>query len=137
MLLQIGGWFAILLSLAHIVGMKWVDQLFIIRGQALQLERHTDTYPLLPYYQMVFAAVVFFIIGLYGLCAGGVIRKNFPLLKSAIFTIAVVFLLRAVGGYLYAVCTHIHAYELIHSGIALTIGLLYLFGGLKKWGYIS
>jgi len=78
-------------------------------------------------------AIVFIIFGLYGLYANNKYRK-FPLPKTVIFLIAGIYLLR---GFEELVVDNMHGTnstaETIYSLEALTVGLLFLFGGLKKW----
>ncbi len=133
MLLRIGGWLTILIAIAHVIGLFGAELFFEMRGLGDQLVRDASIHPYLPYYEILFGALMFLWIGLYGLAAGGLLKKDLPLLKIAIFTIAGCFLLRAIGGYIYAFATHVHLYEMVNATLALLIGTLFLLGGLKKW----
>lgn len=84
----------------------------------------------LPYILTVIIALCFFICGLYALSADGIMRK-LPLLKLGIFSIATVFLLRAIIG-LATLIYNFSMIELSSTTIATIIGLLYLLGGIKK-----
>ena len=87
----------------------------------------------LPYLLTIFVAIVFFIFGLYGLSADNKFRK-LPFLKPIIFLIAGIYLLRGLGELIADGIQGTNSTtETIYSLFALTIGLLFLIGGLKKW----
>ena len=133
-MLRLGGYINILIALAHILCLFWAETFFDLTGVGDQMRNHAATHPLLPYAITVFVAVIFFIFGLYGLSGAGRI-KSLPLLKIGVFGIAAVYLLRGVGGIIVNVVLEpvFLWYHLLFSAIAFTVGLLYLFGGLKRW----
>lgn len=98
------------------------------------MREHAATHPFLPYAITIVVAVIFFVFGLYGLSAAGKI-KELPLLKLGVFGIAAIYLLRGISGVIVNMAFEpvFLWYHLLYSVFALTIGLLYLLGGLKKW----
>lgn len=112
----------------------WADQLFEVTGIAKEMKNLGQIHPSLPYLLTIFVSIVFFIFGLYGLSADNKFRK-LPFLKTAIFLIAGIYLLRGLGELAVDFINGTNSpSETIYSMMALAIGLLYLIGGLKKWG---
>ena len=132
-MLRIGGYINIIISVLHIVGLFWAEQMFEVTGIGKEMAELGQVHLSLPYLLTIFVAVVFFIFGLYGLSADNKFIK-LPFLKTAIFLIAGIYLLRGVGELVldYIEGTN-STVETIYSLIALSVGLLFLFGGLKKW----
>jgi len=132
-MLRIGGYINIIISVLHIVGLFWAEQMFEVTGIGKEMAELGQVHLSLPYLLTIFVAVVFFIFGLYGLSADDKFKK-LPFLKTVIFLIAGIYLLRGLGE---LVVDDIHGtnstVETIYSLIALSVGLLFLFGGLKKW----
>ena len=71
---------------------------------------------------------------MYGLSADKKFRP-LPFMKPVIFTIAGIYLLRGIGELIFDLEKQQanHFLEVTYSLIAVSIGLLFLFGGLKKW----
>ena len=132
-MLKIGGIINIIISIAHIIGLLWAEQMFEKTGAGEGMRELSKIHYSLPYLLTVIAAIIFFVFGIYGLFADSKTRK-IPFLKFGIFTIAFIYLFRAIGEQSYNIFkgTTTTA-ETIQSIVALTIGLLFLFGGLKKW----
>ena len=87
----------------------------------------------LPYLLTIFIAIVFFAFGLYGLSADNKFRQ-LPCIKPVIFLIAGIYLLRGIGELIADSIQGTNSIsETTYSLLALTIGLLFLIGGLKKW----
>ncbi len=132
-MLKIGGYINILIAIAHIVGLLWANKMFEVTGIGKEMTELAQTHSSLPYLITIFVAIIFFIFGLYGLSAGGKFRK-LPFLKLVVFLIAGIYLIRGTGELIadkiYGTNT---VNETIYSLFALTIGLLFLIGGLKKW----
>jgi len=133
-LLQAGGYINILIAIVHIIGLFWAQEMFDYTGVGEEMRRNAEIHPLLPSAMTVFVAVFFFIFGLYGLSGAGKIRK-LPLLKTGVFVVAAIYLLRGLGGSIINIffesqfqCPH-----LLFSFWAIAIGLLYLLGGLDRW----
>ncbi len=107
--------------------------MFEVTGIGKEMTVLAQTHSSLPYFVTIFVAIVFFIFGLYGLSADDKFRK-LPFLKTVIFLIAGIYLLRGLG---VLVADNIQGTnstsETIYSIFALTVGLLFLFGGLNKW----
>ena len=77
--------------------------------------------------------VVFFIFGLYGLSADNKFRK-LPFLKPVIFIIAGIYIFRGLGELIFDIISKTNSLtEITYSLFALTVGLLFLIGGLRKW----
>ena len=80
--------------------------------------------------------IEFAFIGWFTLNANGLNIPNgkFPYLKIGIFSIAGIYIFRGIGEILFHTISEIsRTSETIQSLVALIIGLLYLFGGIKKW----
>lgn len=132
-MLKIGGYINILIAGGHILGLFWADKMFEVTGIGKEMKELAQTHSSVPYLLTIFVAVVFFIFGLYGLSAGKKFRK-LPFLKPAIFIIAAIYLFRGFGELITDKIQGTNSVnETIYSLFALTIGLLFLFGGLKKW----
>jgi hypothetical protein len=132
-MLKLGGYINILIAIGHIIGLLWANQMFEITGIGKEMYELAKIQPSLPYLLTIFVALVFFIFGLYGLSADNKI-KSLPFLKPVIFLIAGIFLLRGLVEFIVdAIRGTNSTTEIIYSLIALTIGLLFLIGGLKKW----
>ena len=135
-MLRIGGYINIIIAIAHILGLFWAQQMFEVTGIANEMNQLAQTHLSLPYLLTIFVAIVFFIFGLYGLSAGGKFRK-LPFLKTGIFAVAGIYIFRGVGELIFDISQQNAPpiTETIYSLIALCIGLLFLFGGLKKWKF--
>ncbi|WP_237274821.1 hypothetical protein [Tenacibaculum ovolyticum] len=132
-MLKIGGILNIIIAIAHIIGLFWAEQMFEKTGAAEGMQELAKIHHTLPYLLTVFVAIMFFIFGLYGVLSDSKIRK-LPFLKFGIFTIAFIYLFRAIVEQSYNILKGTTTKpEIIQSIIALIIGLLFLFGGYKKW----
>lgn len=132
-MLKLGGYINILIAIGHIVGLIWADKMFEVTGIGTEMTELAQTHSSLPYLLTILAAIVFFIFGLYGLSADGKFRK-LPFLKLVIFSIAGIYLLRGFGELIVDNIQGTSSInETVYSLIALSIGLLFLIGGLKKW----
>lgn len=132
-MLKLGGYTNILIAIGHILGLIWADQMFEITGIGKEMATLTQKHSALPYLMTIIVAIVFFIFGLYGLSADNKFRK-LPFLKPVIFLIAGIYLLRGVGELIADKIQETNSIsETMYSLFALTIGLLFLIGGVKKW----
>ena len=95
-MLKLGGYINIAIAIAHIVGLFWADKMFEVTGVGNEMAKLAQTHFSLPYLLTIFVAVVFFIFGLYGLSASNKFRE-LPFLKSVVFLIAGIYLLRGIG----------------------------------------
>jgi len=87
----------------------------------------------IPYLLTVFVAIIFFVFGIYGVLTNSKTRK-LPFLKLGVFAIAFIYLFRGIGEQSYNLIKGTTTTsETIQSIVALIIGSLFLFGGLKKW----
>lgn len=132
-MLKIGGYINILIAILHIVGLFWAQQMYDYTGVGDRMRENAAIHPSLPYVITIIVSIAFFVFGLYGLLGAGVIKKM-PLLKTGVFVIATIYLLRGFIGTIINLFVEspflIH--HLIFSIFALLIGLLYLIGGLKQ-----
>ena len=132
-MLKLGGYINILIGIGHIVGLFWADKMFEVTGIGKEMTELAQTHFLLPYLLTIFVATVFFVFGLYGLSADNKFRK-LPFLKPIIFLIAGIYLLRGLGELIADRLLRANSTsETVYSLFALTIGLLFLIGGMKKW----
>jgi uncharacterized membrane protein len=132
-MLKLGGYINILIAIGHIVGLFWADKMFEVTGIGKEMKELAQTHYSLTYLLTIFVAIVFFVFGLYGLSADNKFRK-LPFLKSIIFLIAGIYLLRGLGELIVDSIQGTNSTsETTYSLFALTVGLLFLIGGLKKW----
>ena len=132
-MLKIGGILNIIIAIAHIVGLFWAKQFFENTDAKEGMIALHQIHYTLPYTLTIIVSIVFFVFGLYGLSAAEKIRK-LPFLKLGIFTIATIYIFRGIGEQTYNLIQGTTSTpETIQSIVALIIGLLFLFGGLKKW----
>lgn len=131
-MLKLGGYINIVISIAHIVGLFWADKMFEVTGIGNEMTKIAQTHSSLPYLLTIFVSVVFFIFGLYGLSANNKFRK-LPFLKPVVFVIAGIYLLRGIGELIFDLEKQQanQFMEIAYSLIAVFIGLLYLIGGLQ------
>ena len=132
-MLKFGGYVNIMIAIGHIIGLFWADIMFEVTGIGKEMTELAQIHSSLPYLLTIFAAMVFFMFGLYGLSADNKFRR-LPFLKPVIFLIAGIYLLRGLGELIADNIQGTNSTnEIIYSILALTIGLLFLIGGLKKW----
>jgi hypothetical protein len=138
-MLTLAGYLNLLIAVLHIVGLFWADKMFevmgVADGMALAVQR---IHPLYPYFITVVVAVFFFVFGLYGLSADNKIRK-LPFVKQVVFFLAAAYLLRGIGELIFDIDWQQAnpILETTYSLIAVFIGLLFLIGGLGKWGNLK
>lgn len=132
-MLKLGGYINILIALGHIIGLVQAEQMFEATGIEKEMQELTEIHASIPYLLTIFVAIVFFIFGLYGLSASGKFKK-LPFLKLGIFAIAGIYILRGIGELIFDFSQQEASplVETIYSIIALSIGLLFLVGGLRK-----
>ena len=132
-MLKLGGYLNIIIAIAHIIGLFWAEQMFEKTGAGEGMKELSQIHYSFPYLLTAFVSIIFFVFGIYGVSADRK-TKELPFLKFGIFTIAFIYLFRAIGEQSYNIFNGTTTTsETIQSIIALTIGLLFLFGGLKKW----
>ncbi|MFZ1291298.1 MAG: hypothetical protein WAR79_14470 [Melioribacteraceae bacterium] len=136
-MLKLGGYINILIAIGHFVGLIWADKMFEVTGIENEMRELAQIHFSLPYLLTIFVGIVFFIFGLYGLSADNKFKK-LPFLKVGIFTIAGIYLFRGLGEFIFDTLYKTNTLiEATYSLIALTIGLLFLIGGLKKWNLMT
>ena len=136
-MLKIGGILNIIIAVAHIIGLFWAEQMFEKTGAEEGMKELAKIHYSIPYLLTIFVAIIFFIFGIYGILADCKTRKS-PFLKRAIFAVAFIYLFRGIGEQSYSLINGTTTTsETIQSIVALVIGSLFLFGGLKKWKLIK
>jgi len=136
-MLKLGGYINILIAIGHIIGLFWANEMFEITGVGKEMAQHAEIHPSLPYLLTILASIFFLIFGLYGLSADNKFRK-LPFLKFGIFVIAAIYIFRGLGELIFDTINKANTLkETIYSIVALAIGLLFLFGGLRKWKVIT
>lgn len=132
-MLRFAGYINILIAIVHIVGLIWAEKIFEVTGVGKEMQELSTINAALPYLMTVFVAVMFFIFGLYGLSADNKFRA-LPYLKPVIFIIAGIYILRGLGELILDFLNNTNSTnETAFSLIALTIGLLYLIGGKRRF----
>ena len=128
--LEIGGWTNIVLAAGHVVGLIWAYSVFRAVGIEEDMRRLAEQGgAALPYVVTLVVAGGFLVFGLYGLSGAGVVRR-LPLLRTALVSIAAVYVLRGtlLGG-VGAVAAG-DAPQIVFAAVALAIGLCYAYGAL-------
>jgi hypothetical protein len=132
-MLKIGGILNIIIAVAHIIGLFWAEQMFEKTGAGEGMKELAQIHYSIPYLLTVFVAIIFFLFGIYGVLADSKTKK-LPFLKFGVFSIAFIYLFRGIGEQSYNLIKGTTTTsETIQSIVALIIGSLFLFGGLKKW----
>jgi hypothetical protein len=108
----------------HVVGLLWAQQFFEWADAGPMMDRLSRINVLLPYALTLASAAIFLVFGLYALSGAGDLRR-LPIMKIALAGVAVIYLLRGIGGLLEAGAGF---WELVFSVAALLIGLCYAFG---------
>ncbi len=136
-MLRIGGFINIIIAIAHVIGLFWANQMFELTGIGNEMKELFEIHTTLPYLMTFFVSIIFFVFGLYGLSADNRIRK-LPFLKTGIFVIAGIYILRGLGELIFDTLLKSNSVsESVFSLFALTVGVLYLIGGLKKWNNLK
>ena len=131
-MLKIGGYINIAIAIGHLIGLIWAEQMFEVTGIGKEMSELAQTHSSLPYLLTFFVSIVFFVFGLYGLSADNKFRK-LPFLKIGIYGIAGIYIFRGLGELISDCIQGTNTLlEIMYSIFALTIGLLFLVGGLKK-----
>ena len=128
-LLLFGAYFNFIIAVAHVIGLFWAKQFFEVTGIGKEMERASAIHSSLPYISTIVVAVFFFLFGLYGFSGAGKYRK-LPFLKIGLLTIAIIYLIRGIGGFFISIpeSTAMPLFEYIYSAIAAIIGLFYYLG---------
>lgn len=128
--LFIGAIINFLIGIGHLVCMTFLYRVFEIYDITDIMNKFAGTYGgYFPYLITFIISLCFFACGIYGLSACGIIRR-LPLLKFGILSISAVFLIRALWGLLIMISDFTFI-ELSSTSVSISLGLLYLFGGLK------
>lgn len=130
--LEFAGWTNIALAAAHVVCLIWAYSVFRAVGIEEDMRRLAEQGgAALPYVVTLIVAAGFLVFGLYGLSGAGVVRR-LPLLRTALVSIAAVYVLRGtlLGGF-DAVAAG-DAAQIAFAAVALAIGLGYAAGALAQ-----
>lgn len=129
-MLKTGAILNFLIAAGHLACLPWLyPVLSIYRIDGIMETLALRYGAAIPYLLTVAIASIFAVFGLYGLSGAGVIRR-LPLLETGIYTIATLFLLRAVAE--MAVTGHAPLAD--STGALTAVGTLYLLGGRRKFG---
>lgn len=131
-MLKTGAILNFLIAAGHLACLPWLyPVLSIYRIDGIMETLALRYGAAIPYLLTVAIASIFAVFGLYGLSGAGVIRR-LPLLETGIYTIATLFLLRAVAE--MAVTGHAPLADSTAAFAAAVVGTLYLLGGRRKFG---
>ena len=132
-MLTLGGYINIIIAFGHIVGLFWAKKMFEATQIGETMNRLEKIHPNIPHILTIAVASGFFIFGLYGLSADGIIQE-LPYLKTGTFAIGAVYMLRGLGVLIYrAIAGSYSSKDVLFSTIAVFIGFLFLLGGFNKW----
>jgi hypothetical protein len=130
--LFIGAIINFIISVGHLACLGCLQKTFHIYDIADVMNGLTETYGAgFPYIITIIIALCFLACGIYGLSACGMIRR-LPLLKLGIFTIAAVFLIRALWG-ISIMISSFTCLELSSTLVSALVGILYLSGGIRAF----
>ncbi len=119
-----------ILFAGHMLCLAYLNRVFEFYKIDREMERFASIYgDSFPDIITIFIALCFLVCAMYGLSACGYIFK-LPFLKLGIFTIAAIFLLRALWGITIMISNFTYL-ELSSFLVSTITGLLYLFGGMK------
>ena len=130
-LLLIGGYANVIISLLHVIGLFWAEEMFALTGVSKDMHDLAALHSSLPYLLTLLVAAIFMLFGLYAFSAVG--RCKLPFTKPAIYGISGIYLLRGFGAIILDISNTFSVTETVFSIIAILIGLLYLFGGRKAF----
>ena len=131
-LLLLGGYANVIISLLHVIGLFWAEEMFALTGVSKDMHDLAALHSSLPYILTLLVAAIFLLFGLYAFSAVG--RCKLPFTKPAIHGISGIYLLRGFGAIiLEGISNTFSVNETVFSIIAILIGLLYLFGGRKAF----
>lgn len=135
--LRIAGWLNLLIALLHLLGLFWADWMFEVTDIATEMEQLTVLHPVLPYLLTVTVALIFAYFGLYALSGAGR-GPRLPFLRPVLLIIAIIYLLRGVGGLIADFITgQLTPLLGLYSLMALVIGLLYWSGWRRLTSKLS
>lgn len=134
-MLKTGAILNFLIAAGHLACLPWLYSVLRVYRVDGVMETLSVRYgAAIPYLLTVAIASIFAVFGLYGLSGAGVIRR-LPLLETGIYTIATLFLLRAVAGVAeMAVTGCAPLADSTATFAAAAVGTLYLLGGRRKFG---
>lgn len=122
-----------IIAAGHIAALFFLDWAFEFAGIASHMQTYTGISPVINYIVTAIVAIIFAVMGVYGLSGARVIKKM-PLLKPGIALITIVYIARGVLGLAYEFLSQEQWLSgIIFSSTALFIGFCYLSGGLWRW----
>jgi hypothetical protein len=129
--LKIGGWINLLIGALHVLAIVRMREVANWIGASAEMDRAAEMFVVLPHLLTLVAGMVFVAFGVYALSAAGAIGSLWGT-TPAIVAIAVVYLLRALGGFgAGGFLEDASLKERIFSGIALVVGCLYSVGAYR------
>lgn len=132
-LLITGAILNLIIGAGHIAALFYLDWAFKFTGIEGHVEKYASGHPWLNYAITAVVAIIFLLMGLYGLSGARILRK-FPLLKPGIIAITIVYLVRGVLGLAYEILSQEQWLSgIVFSSVALFIGICYFAGGIWRW----
>lgn len=129
-LLLIGGYFNIVISLLHVIGLFWAEKMFAFTSVSKEMSDLAALHPSLPYLSTLFVAIIFMLFGLYAFSA--VEKCKLPFTKPAIYGISIIYLLRGFGFIILdGFSNSFRVTGTAFSVMAILIGLVYLIEGIN------
>ncbi len=131
-LLLVGGYANVIISLLHVIGLFWAEEMFAFTGVSKDMHDLAMLQPSLPYLLTLLVAIFFMLFGLYAFSAVG--KCKLPFAKPVIYGIAGIYLLRGFGFIILDGFSKTFSVgEPVFSVIAILIGFLYLVGGKRAF----
>lgn len=122
-----------IIAAGHIAALFFLDWAFEFTGIADNIEKYSWISPWMHYGATLLVAILFVLMGIYGLSGARVLRKM-PLLKPGIILITIIYIGRGVLGLAYEILSQEQWINgIVFACLALLIGLCYLSGGLWRW----
>lgn len=122
-----------IIAAGHIAALFFLDWAFEFTGIADNIEKYAWISPWMHYGATLLVAILFVLMGIYGLSGARVVRKM-PLLKPGIILITIIYIGRGVLGLAYEILSQEQWMNgIVFACLALLIGLCYLSGGLWRW----
>jgi hypothetical protein len=131
--LRAAGWANVAIGLLHLAGIPWERRLSYWVGIGPDMERLEHMHALLPALLWVATAAAFLAFGAYTLSVAGSVR-SLPFAGPVVVGITWVYFLRAIGGSgMGGLIEDRGVQEVVFSGIALGVAVLYAAGLRSMW----
>lgn len=122
-----------IIAAGHIAALLFLDWAFEFTGIVDNIKKYSWISPWMHYGATLLVAILFILMGIYGLSGARVMRK-LPLLKPGIVLITIVYIVRGILGLAYEILSQEQWINgIVFACIALFVGLCYMSGGLWRW----